>query len=123
MNIKTKLHQFRASIKADITKVIRDIYLKQNNGLHPNFDDDEEYILTSSDIKRVINVLVDVQHPSSCLTSTEQQQIYKYVVTLDNNLFFVCGVYEDERNWEELTTDELVTICDYLQTFYKKLCN
>jgi hypothetical protein len=38
------------------------------------------------------------------------------VVTLDSNLFFRHGEYEQETEWAEISTDELVSIRDILQT-------
>lgn len=120
MDIITKLNQFKASVKEDIIKVIKDIYLKQNNGLHPNFEYDEEYILFLCDLKREILINVECRNTDDS-TSIEKWCIYNYIVTLDDNLMFRCGDDEDEFDWTELSTDELVGICNFLQSFYKKM--
>lgn len=119
MDVNKLLQQFRTSVKEEIVSLIKYIYLKENNGLTPNFSNDEEYILFCSDLKVDIKINVDCLDLDDETISIEQLSIYNYVVSLDDELFFRCG--EDEFNWSELSTDEIVMIFNTLKKHYDSI--
>lgn len=67
----------------------------------PNFSKDEEIVLNNSDFK-------------------EETTIEKVIITLDGNVFIEVKETIGEICWEDLGTDELVTIANVLQRTYNK---
>lgn len=112
MNKKVELRQFRASVKHEICEVITSIYKKQNNGILPNFENDEEIYVDSSDIKKTFKIGVEVTNCDDS-NSLEKWEVSSYVRTLDDNLFFICD--DNEIEWVEVSTDELFEMCVFLQ--------
>lgn len=119
MKPKEQLKEFRLKIKESICNVIIDLYKKNNNDMLPNFEDEEEFVITKNEVG---TLLLDVEvfnlHDlNDC--SIEKQAVMAYIVTLDNNLFFICG--EDDENeieWQDISTDDLVGILDFLLKKY-----
>ena len=115
MKPKEQLKEFRLKIKESICNVIIDLYKKNNNDMLPNFEDEEEFVITKNEVG---TLLLDVEvfnlHDlHDC--SIEKQVVMAYIVTLDNNLFFICGENdENEIEWQEISTDDLVAILDFL---------
>lgn len=112
MDIRKQLNLFRSSIKEQICHTITDIYKKQNNGVLPFFSEGEEVCIDSTDIKKHIKINVEVNNTFDSETIFEQWLIQSYIVTLDFNLYFICE--DNEIEWNELTTDDLVGICEQL---------
>ena len=112
MDIRKQLNHFRSSIKEQICHTITDIYKKQNNGILPNFSEWGEVCIDSTDIKKHIKINVEVNNTFDSETIFEQWVIQSYVVTLNFNLYFICE--DKEIEWKELSTDDLVGICEQL---------
>lgn len=114
MNIKKELDDFRCKVKEEICRLLKDVYLELN-GDHPNFENDEEYVLENYDVADddfFINVVIwNTYDEYPC---NELQEVQRYIVTLDNNLFFICGDCENEIEWSEVSTDELVSIYGFI---------
>ena len=114
MNANNKLNIFRNDIKECITKELIQIYLKEHNGIFPNFNNEEDFIIDNSNIlSKQIYVKVECQSG----TFFEMEQINEYVVTLDNNLYVKIGDYDEEFEWTEINTDDLVSILSILENY------
>lgn len=115
--MRTKLNNFRCEVKERICQLLTDIYKEQNDGELPKWFDDEEIVVDDSTFARTIHigVVVDanVEYPM-----IEKWAINEYCVTLDYNLIFRCGEMNDEFEWTQLTTDELVFIYDMINKSY-----
>lgn len=101
--MRTKLNNFRCEVKERICQLLTDIYREQHNGELPKWFDDEEIVVDDD----------DVEYPM-----IEKWAINEYRVTLDYNLMFRCGEMNNEFEWTELTTDELVLIYDMIHKSY-----
>lgn len=113
-SIKTKLNDFRHNVKEEICRLLKDFYLEQNDD-HPNFEEDEEYVLESYDLADdELFLTIEVCNTYDESSYNERQEVRRYIVTLDNNLFFICGEYENETAWDEISTDELVEIYEFI---------
>lgn len=105
-----QLSEFRETIKEQICGCVVDLYKSQNEGNLPNWEQGEEIVVDDSKLTPFyINIDVFEPHSNDNFI-VEKQVINKYVVTLDYNLYFHCGDYNNEIHWDEISTDELVGI-------------
>lgn len=117
MSAKTQLLEFRYSIKEQICKTLTNIFVDLNDGLLPNWEDEEEVYVEADEIGLRLTVEVEVSNTYDDSRYKEDWGISAYVVTLDENLFFHCE--DNELEWTEISTDELVGILDKLQRVKK----
>ncbi len=113
-SIKTKLNDFRCKVKEEICRLLKDFYLELNIE-HPNFEEGEEYVLERynfAEDKLFVNVTIWNTYDE--YSYNEPQEVQRCIVTLDDNLYFICGEVENEVNWDELSTDELVEIYEFI---------
>ena len=106
---------FRASVKEQICKTLTEIFLKLNDDLLPNWEDEEDIYVECDEIsKRRISISVEVGNTYDSTTCVEKWVITAFVVTLDSNLYLQ---FEDDQecDWTDVSTDDLVAILDYLQ--------
>lgn len=110
MNALEALSEFRTKIKENICNVVVDIYKQQNNNELPNWEEDEEIVVDDSKLPTK-HILLEI-YCQSGEDVFEKQVINEYIVTLDNNLFFRCGEdeIENEIHWNDVNTDDLVSI-------------
>lgn len=118
MGTKMTLSDFRASVKEEICKTLTDIYLHLNDGLFPNWENDEEIKVEADEIGLHIKTEVEVDNTYDDSCYKEEWTISAYVVTLDENLFFQCD--DNELVWDEIGTDDLVNILDKLKGCLEK---
>lgn len=113
MNAIVELFEFRDLVKKNICKVLVDMYMIENNNQLPNWEEDEEIVIDDSKL-HTQTILLEVFTQSGDVY--EKQVINEYRVTLDDNLFFRCGddEIENEINWCDVSTDDLVSILDML---------
>lgn len=107
MNVKKELDDFRCKVKEEICRLLKEVYLDFENG--------EGYVLEKYDVADddlFINVVIWNTYDE--YSYNELQEVKKYIVTLDNNLFFICGDCENEIEWSEISTDELVAIYEFI---------
>lgn len=118
MGTKVNLSDFRTSVKEEICKTLTDIYLHLNDGLFPNWEDEEEVYVEADEIGLHLSVEVEISNTYDDSCYKEDWSISVYVVTLDENLFFHCE--DNELEWTEISTDELVGILDKLKGCLEK---
>jgi hypothetical protein len=107
--IREQLNALLSATKNEIVHLLTEKYLADNDGLYPQWDEDEEIVVDGSDF-RTFRISVDMNNTYDDTRMCEKQEINEYRVTLDGNLFFVCGDYDNEIEWTEVATDELVAI-------------
>ena len=114
MSLNKELNDFRCKVKEEICRLLKDVYLELNDDL-TDFENDEECVLENYDVvddSLFINVVVwDAYNEYS---NNELQEVQRYIVTLDNNLFFICGDCENKIEWDDVSTDELVAIYEFI---------
>ena len=118
MSAKKQLNDFRLSIKEQICNILTDTFKELNDGLLPNWEEDEEIHIEADEIGKHLKINVEVGN-----TCYEEWVITAYVVSLDYNLYFHCeddngiewaGGY-NEIEWTEVCTDDLVGILNMLE--------
>ena len=107
--IRNQLNELLRTTKNEIVQLITKKYLADNEGLYPNWEDDEEIVVDGMDFP-TFRISVDVDNTYDETACIERQEINEYRVSNDGNLFFVCGDYDNEIEWTEVATDELVAI-------------
>ena len=113
-------YEYRNKVKSEICSLLTDLYKNLNDGLMPNYEDGEEVFVEVDEFsKRPIYINVEVCNIYDGNTYVERQILNSMVVTLDDNLFFRHGAYEQETEWTEFNTDELILIRELLKSVSK----
>lgn len=115
---KATLSDFRTALKEQICKTLTDIYLHLNDGLLPNWEDDEEIYVEADEIGLHLKTEVEVSNTYDDSRYKEEWVISAYVVTLDENLFFQCD--DNELDWNDIGTDDLAGILNKLKGCLEK---
>ena len=112
--MRTKLQALREELKTNICAIITDTYKRNNNGLLPNWENDEEVVISEDlfENNNYIHVAEGNTYDESlCII---EEPITEYKVTLDYNLYFGYGEDGEEVCWQEVGTDDLLTILEFL---------
>lgn len=110
---------FREKVKKEICYIATEIYKADNDGLLPNWEDGDEIIIDGSDANNY-KISVNVGNTYDNSFTIERQEIEEIRVTRDGNIFFTTNDGENEIEWNEVSTDELVDIYYYLQIIHEK---
>jgi hypothetical protein len=113
MSVKSELNDFRFRVKEQICNILTDKFKELNDGLLPDWSNDEEIYIEGDEIGLHLKVNVEVSNTYDENRCFEEWVISSYIVTLDYNLFFNCD--DNELDWKEISTDDLVGICYALQ--------
>lgn len=122
MRMRTKLNDFRFVVKDEICAILVDIYKKQNNGLLPNWEEDEEIVVEDKVNDNChLNIWLIEGNTFDDRFAPMYHCFDKFVVTLDYNLYLYS--YEDdvEYEWTDIGTDDLIRVYEMLQTFKESL--
>ena len=120
--MRNELNKVLNQTKEHITNYLVDIYKHYNNGLLPNWEEEEKIVLTNEEIG---NITIEIEtdrfknDDNVIIVEKEKQVIEKFIVTLDYNLLFICD--DNEYSWEEVSADELIGIFEFIRKKYKKI--
>ena len=89
--MRTRLNQLLSDTKNEIVRLLVEIYKHNNNGLLPNWEDDEEIEISNNDIDN-LTFYIDVDYEDVNCVLKEEVPITKIIITLDENLFFITIV-------------------------------
>ena len=111
MKAREMVNELQSQIKEQICNILVDRYKELHDGQLPNWEDDEDIVLTYNEISedKVFYLNVDSYNTYDDFKEVERITIIRYFVTLDYNLFFE-DENENEIEWTEVATDELVAI-------------
>lgn len=117
MKAKEIVFEVRTQIKEQICNILVDRYKELHNGELPNWEEDEEIVLTKDEIdEKDVNYLhIKEYNTYDEYYNVVRYAINRYFVTLDYNLFFEVGDYEEQYDWEEVSIEELASLLDYLK--------
>jgi hypothetical protein len=107
--IRKQLNELLSATKEEIVRVLVEKYLADNDGVFPNWEDDEEIVIDGEEFP-TIRITSEVYNTYDETRLFERKVINEYRVTNDGYLYFVCDEYDEEIAWDEVTTDELVGI-------------
>lgn len=116
MNATQMVFELKTTFKEQICRELIKKYLELHDGKHPNFEQDEEYVLTKDDIDEKVEnyIQVDLYSTYDEYCDVVEMPINKYIVTLDYNLFFIVGEEDNEYEWSEIGIDDIAKILDFL---------
>lgn len=117
MKAKEIVFEVRTQIKEQICNILVDRYKELHNGELPNWEEDEEIVLTENEIdENDVNYLhIEEYNTYDEYYNVVKYAINRYIVTLDYNLFFEVGDCEEQYDWEEVYLEELADLLDYLK--------
>jgi hypothetical protein len=109
-----QLIEFRTKIKDSIYNKLIDLHKTHNNG-ELNWSDDGDIIIDTNDYElKDIKINVEVFNSYTDDILSEELSILQYIITIDNDLIFLLEKDEMDCDWTDITTDDLVKICDVL---------
>lgn len=117
MKAKEIVFEVRTQIKEQICNILVDRYKELHNGELPNWENDEEIVLTEDEIDdNDVNYLhIKEYNTYDEYYNVVRYAINRYIVTLDYNLFFEVGDCEEQYDWQEVSIEELAGLLDYLK--------
>lgn len=119
MSTRKEIQKLQATIKDRICNILADRYRALHDGQLPNWEDDEDIVLTENDIdeNNVFYINVETFNTYDDFKEVERFAINRYFVTLDYNLFF-----EDENgnevDWTEVDIYSLADLLDGLKEIF-----
>lgn len=115
MKAKTMVFELKAQIKEKFCNILVDRYKELHNGELPNWENDEEIVLTENDIDEndVNYIYINENNTYDDYYNVARYAINRYFVTLDYNLIFE-DENENEYDWSEISIDDLAKLLDYL---------
>ena len=120
MNAQNELTAFRNNVKDSICSMLVGIYLANHNGIMPDWSNDEEIIVEDTDSDNChTTIMLNVGNTYDECVAPEVVCIDRFIVTLDENLYFYSMENNDEYVWEDVNTDDLVKIQDMIARYYK----
>ena len=124
MNALNELTAFRNNVKDSICSMLVGIYLAKHNGIMPDWSKDEEIIVEDTDSDNChTTIMLNVGNTYDECVVPEVVCIDRFIVTLDENLYFYSSEDNDEYHWEDVNTDDLVKIHDLIARYYKLYFN
>lgn len=88
---------------------------------NPNFAEEEDWVIDSQDLDKRFRLGISVDNSyldvEDCIVEFHYLDAIKVVV--DDDLYVALEDVDGEIHWEELTTDELVTIANALELTYR----
>jgi acid stress-induced BolA-like protein IbaG/YrbA len=117
--MRTRLNQLLNDTKNEIVRLLVEIYKHNNNGLLPNWEDDEEIEISNNDIDN-LTFYIDVDYEDVNCVLKEEVPITKIIITLDENLFFIT-IVDNEFNWTEVDVEDLIIIYEKIKKKYQEI--
>lgn len=107
----------RKLAKSNLHIIVRNIYLTRHNGIEPNFDNDEEYVIDVRELNLFYSATIKNENGE---VEYEKYNIVELRGTLDDNVYFVDDT-NDEAPFIELGTDECVEVLSTLEKYAKSI--
>ena len=117
MKATDMVFELKAQFKEQICRILTERYLKLHDWSYPNWENDEDIVLTENEIDDTkVNYLhIDLYSTYDEYCEVVEMPINTYIVTLDSNLYFTMGDADDEYEWNEIGIDDLAKLLDYLK--------
>ena len=121
MSAREMVNELQSKIKEQICNILVDRYKELHNGQLPNWEDDEDIVLTENEISedKVFYLDVDSYNTYDDFKEVERVAINRYFVTLDYNLYFE-DENKNEFDWREVNIYDLADLLDGLNKIFKK---
>lgn len=119
MKAREMVNELQSQIKERICNVLVNRYKELHDGQLPNWENDEDIVLTENEISenKVFYLNVDTYNTYDDFKEVERVAINRYFVTLDYNLFFE-DENENEIEWTEVNIYDLADLLDGLNKIF-----
>lgn len=119
MKAREMVNELQSKIKEQICNVLVNRYKELHDGQLPNWENDEEIVLTENEISedKVFYLNIDSYNTYDDFKEVERVAINRYFVTLDYNLFFE-DENENEIEWTEVNIYDLADLLDGLNKIF-----
>ena len=117
MKAREMVNELQSQIKEQICNVLVDRYKELHNGQLPNWENDEEIVLTANDIGKVFYLDIDEYNTYDETREIDRVGITRYFVTLDYNLYFE-DENENEIEWVDASIYDLADLLDGLNKIF-----
>lgn len=119
MKAREMVNELQSQIKEQICNVLVNRYKELHDGQLPNWENDEDIVLTENEISedKVFYFNVDTYNTYDDFKEVERVAINRYFVTLDYNLFFE-DENENEIEWTEVNIYDLADLLDGLNKIF-----
>ena len=119
MKAREMVNELQSKIKEQICNVLVNRYQELHDGQLPNWEDDEDFVLTENEISedKVFYLNVDSYNTYDDFKEVERVAINRYFVTFDYNLFFE-DENENEIEWTEVNIYDLADLLDGLNKIF-----
>ena len=119
MKAREMVNELQSKIKEQICNVLVNRYKELHDGQLPNWENDEDFVLTENEISedKVFYLNVDSFNTYDDFKEVERVAINRYFVTLDYNLFFE-DENENEIEWTEVNIYDLADLLDGLNKIF-----
>lgn len=123
MKVARKLNDnLRYDLNIIIVRAIVKIYLAENNGENPNFDEDEEYVVDIDDEHFSVKVEVDNSYLDVEDRIVETIKVTEVHLALDGEIYLVLdNGNEDEIDVDDISTDELTALAELFENKVEEL--
>ena len=111
--MRNSLYEFRDKVKDSICDTLTDIYLSQNDGLYPKWDEDEKIIVEENEVVKIDYIITNSFDDHK---EIETLTIDRYIVTLDKCLYFDIG--GENLSWTEIPIENLIDIWERVNELY-----
>lgn len=120
MRAREMVNELQSKIKEQICNILVNRYKELHDGQLPNWENDEDIVLTENEISedKVFYFDVDSYNTYDDFKEVERVAINRYFVTLDYNLFFE-DENENEIEWTEVNIYDLADLLDGLNKIFK----
>lgn len=110
--MRKKLDDLKYEVKEEIVKILAEMYLLKN-GCYPNWSEDEELVIYSTDFRHLI--LIDGHYePTEYGYTMEQCTIEEFRVNCGGGLIFVYGDGMNAKFWDETSVEELIGLYEFI---------
>ena len=119
MKAREMVNDLQSKIKEQICNVLVNRYKELHDGQLPNWENDEDIVLTENEISedKVFYLDVDSYNTYDDFKEVERVAINRYFVTLDYNLYFE-DENENEIEWTEVNIYDLADLLDGLNKIF-----
>lgn len=121
MGAREMVNELQSKIKEQICNILVDRYKELHDGQLPNWENDEDIVLTENEISedKVFYLNVDSYNTYDDFKEVERVAINRYFVTLDYNLYFE-DENENDIEWTEVNIYDLADLLDGLNKIKRK---
>lgn len=116
--IEQSLSALRQQIKDDIALMLITLYKIKHNGQMPNWENGDEFVIEDAENDNCHLTIFVMNDPD---IGYFEITIDRFILTLDGVLYFYSVESNDEYEWTEIGTEELMRIRNVITNYYNEV--